>query len=134
MRSWLTIGALCAASLAADPATAWWDGGHMQIAALAYDRLDPTVRAEVDALIQLNRDYSKWVDGVADSDKPRFAFSTPRLGLTTSKRRLVTPTRATLRRATTRRATSATPISCDTTGDGSLIEFRSVVDASAVRD
>jgi hypothetical protein len=74
MRSWLAIGALCAASLVARPAAAWWDGGHMQIAALAYDRLDPTVRAKVDALIQLNPDYSKSVDGVADADKPRFAF------------------------------------------------------------
>ena len=34
MRNWLAMLTLCAASLAADPAAAWWDGGHMQIAAL----------------------------------------------------------------------------------------------------
>ena len=53
---------------------AWWDGGHMQIAAVAYDRLDPAVRAKVDALIKLNPDYSKWIGGVADADRDRFAF------------------------------------------------------------
>lgn len=46
----------------------------MQIAALADDRLDPAVRAKVDALIKLNPDYLKWVDGVADADRARFAF------------------------------------------------------------
>ena len=46
----------------------------MQIAAIAYDRLDPAVRAKVNALIKLNSDYSKWVDGVADADRDRFAF------------------------------------------------------------
>ena len=46
----------------------------MQIAAVAYDRLDPTVRAKVNALIKLNPDYPKWIDGVADADRDRFAF------------------------------------------------------------
>jgi hypothetical protein len=41
---------------------------------LAYDRLDPAVRAKVDALIKLNPDYSKWIDGVADANRDRFAF------------------------------------------------------------
>ena len=73
MRSWFAIVTLCA-GLAAWPAAAWWDGGHMQIAALAYDRLDPAVRTKVDGLIKLNPDYSKWIDGVADADRDRFAF------------------------------------------------------------
>jgi S1/P1 Nuclease len=73
MRSWFAIVTLCA-GLAAWPAAAWWDGGHMQIAALAYDRLDPAVRTKVDGLIKLNPDYSKWIDGVADADRGRFAF------------------------------------------------------------
>jgi hypothetical protein len=46
----------------------------MQIAAVAYDRLDPAVRAKVDALIKLNPDYSRWIGGVADADRDRFAF------------------------------------------------------------
>ena len=74
MRNWIAIAALWAVSLTAGPARAWWDGGHMQIAAVAYDRLDPAVRAKVDGLIKLNPDYSKWIDGVADADRDRFAF------------------------------------------------------------
>ena len=50
MRTWIAIAALCAVSLTAGPARAWWDGGHMQIAAVAYERLDPAVRAKVDAM------------------------------------------------------------------------------------
>src|SRR5690242_8302281 len=34
------------------PAAAWWDEGHMQVAAVAYDRLTPAVRSKVDALIK----------------------------------------------------------------------------------
>lgn len=45
----------------------------MQVATLAYDRLNPAVRAKVDALIKPNPDYSKWVDGVADADRDREA-------------------------------------------------------------
>jgi hypothetical protein len=74
LRNWLTIAALLAVSLTASPARAWWDGGNMQIAAVAYDRLDPAVPARVDALIKLNPDYSKWIGGVADAGRDRFAF------------------------------------------------------------
>ena len=35
MPNWIAIAALCAVSLTAGPARAWWDGGHMQIAAVA---------------------------------------------------------------------------------------------------
>ena len=46
----------------------------MQIAAVAYDHLDPAVPARVDALIKLNPDYAKWIGGVADAGRDRFAF------------------------------------------------------------
>jgi len=36
MRSWFAVVTLCAASLAAHPIAAWWDGEDMQIAALAF--------------------------------------------------------------------------------------------------
>jgi hypothetical protein len=49
------------------------DGGHMHIAAAAYDRLDPGARSKVDTLIK-NPDYSQWADGVADADRDRFTF------------------------------------------------------------
>ena len=74
MRTWIAIAALLAVSLPVGPARAWWEGGHMQIAAVAYDRLDPAVRAKVDGLIKLNPDYSKRIDRVADADRDRFAF------------------------------------------------------------
>ena len=83
MRSWLAMLMLCAASLAADPAVAWWDGGHMQIAALAYDRLDPVVRAKVDALIRLNPDYSNGLTGLQPLIVTASPSSTPRPGLMT---------------------------------------------------
>ena len=33
----------------ASPAHAWWDMGHMEVAAIAYGRLDDAVRPKVDA-------------------------------------------------------------------------------------
>jgi hypothetical protein len=91
----LAIGALCAASLVVRPAPAWWDGGHTDRRSGA-GSLWLTVRAKVDALIQLKPDYSRWVDRVADADKLASPSSTPRLGLATSRERLAIPTRATL--------------------------------------
>ena len=70
---------LCAAlaglSLVLPTATsAWWDEGHMQIAAVAYDRLTPAVRAKVDQLIRLNPQYPSWVAGTPEALKAQYAF------------------------------------------------------------
>ncbi len=43
---------VCAAFLMLRPALAWHDTGHMVIAAIAYKRLTPRVKATVDALLQ----------------------------------------------------------------------------------
>jgi hypothetical protein len=56
------------------PASAWWDEGHMQIAALAYDQLTPAVRAKVDALIRLNPQYASWIAGVPPGKAAQYAF------------------------------------------------------------
>jgi S1/P1 Nuclease len=48
------------------PSLAWWDGGHMQIAYVAYKHLDASVKEKVDALLRLNPDYPKWTAGIAD--------------------------------------------------------------------
>ncbi len=48
------------------PVLAWWDEGHMQIAAIAYDKLDAPVKAKVDALLKLNADYDNWSHGAPD--------------------------------------------------------------------
>lgn len=51
-RSVLSALALSAALLAApNPAAAWFSTGHMIVAQIAYDRLDPEVRTKVDRLI-----------------------------------------------------------------------------------
>lgn len=48
------------------PAFGWWDGGHMQIAYVAYEKLDAPVKEKVDALLRLNKDYAKWTAGAPD--------------------------------------------------------------------
>jgi hypothetical protein len=56
------------------PAIAWWDLGHMQIAAVAFDKLEPSVRGKVATLLELNPDYQAWTAGVPDADRDRTAF------------------------------------------------------------
>jgi hypothetical protein len=43
-------------ALPLNSALAWWDEGHMQIADVAYKRLDPAVKDKVDGLLKLNPD------------------------------------------------------------------------------
>ncbi|MFK4511397.1 S1/P1 nuclease [Bradyrhizobium daqingense] len=50
----------------ATSAFAWWDGGHMQIAYVAYKKLDAPVKEKVDALLKLNKDYAKWTASAPD--------------------------------------------------------------------
>jgi hypothetical protein len=50
----------------ASPTCAWWDGGHMQIAYVAYKHLDGPIKDKVDALLRLNKDYAKWTAGAPD--------------------------------------------------------------------
>lgn len=61
--------------IAASPALAWWDEGHMQIAYLAYKRLSDPVRDKADSLLKLNKDYAKWTAGAADDKTAKlYAF------------------------------------------------------------
>src|ERR1700733_4575159 len=74
MQSWLSIGTLCLC-LASGPAQAWWDEGHMQIAYVAYQHLDPTVKQQVDDLLKLNSDYDKWTATAPDAASAKvYAF------------------------------------------------------------
>ncbi|MBP0614253.1 S1/P1 nuclease [Jiella sp. KSK16Y-1] len=70
----LTALFAAAAFLCPGSAMAWWDGGHMQIAAVAYDRLSTDIRVKVDALIRLNPDYERWVAGVRGDLAAQHAF------------------------------------------------------------
>jgi hypothetical protein len=69
--------ALCLAGLAA-PAFAWNDQGHMAVAYLAYQRLQPETRARVNALLRLNPYYGKWraaiPQGATGADTDRMIF------------------------------------------------------------
>lgn len=41
-------------------AFAWWDEGHMRIAAMAYELLTPAAKAEANRFFRLNPRYSEW--------------------------------------------------------------------------
>ncbi len=66
----IAIASLCAWSTTA---SAWWDEGHMQIALMAYNKLNDAARARVDALLQMNPDYRDWICGAPDVDIGRAA-------------------------------------------------------------
>jgi hypothetical protein len=67
--------ALAAALALAQPAAAWFDMGHMTIAAAAYGRLKPHARDEVARLLKLNPDFSQWTAGASDSMGEAAAFA-----------------------------------------------------------
>jgi hypothetical protein len=58
------------ALLAAAPSHAWWGTGHMVVAQIAYDRLDPRAKAEVDRLIAIDAlpDSNTFVTAAAWAD------------------------------------------------------------------
>jgi len=74
MRYGFVIGSLLSFALSSTSALAWWDGGHMQVAAVAYSKLTPAAKAKADALIKLNPDYPGWIAGVPDDKKAQYAF------------------------------------------------------------
>jgi hypothetical protein len=59
---------------AASPIQAWWDGGHMTVAYIAYQNLTPETRTRVDSLLKLNPMYATWTKGVAKQKKGLAAF------------------------------------------------------------
>jgi hypothetical protein len=65
---------LVASTCIVSPAFAWWDEGHMQIAAVAYSQLTLPARTQVDALIRLNPEYSKWVVAYPAARAAQYAF------------------------------------------------------------
>jgi S1/P1 Nuclease len=66
---------LClAASLAIPNALAWNNFGHMEIAAAAWQGLDPATKERVTDLLKLNPQYQQWVSGVPASARGEVAF------------------------------------------------------------
>lgn len=70
----IAVLAVACAYLASSPARAWWDEGHMQIAAVAYDQLTPTARAKADALIRLHPMYATWAASWPSGKVGQYAF------------------------------------------------------------
>jgi S1/P1 Nuclease len=60
--------------LAASPLHAWFNGGHMVVAYIAYQNLTPETKARVDALLTMNQMYPTWTKGVAATQKGLTAF------------------------------------------------------------
>lgn len=80
-RSWRSFGKkaagifLCLLAFVPHSASAWWDEGHMQIAYLAYKRLDPSIKDKVDGLLKLNPDYPNWISSAPDqASRAVYAF------------------------------------------------------------
>jgi hypothetical protein len=60
----LAISLLAVILAAVAPACAWNDQGHMAVAYVAYQRLNPAVRKRADALLKLNPYYAKWLAAI----------------------------------------------------------------------
>ena len=59
--------------LAAAPARAWNQPGHMMTASIAYDQLTPEQRAAVVKILEANPDFARWKE-TAPKDAPDFDF------------------------------------------------------------
>lgn len=70
------LGAATALSLLflSPSACAWWDMGHMTVAAVAYQLLTPAARARAASLLRLNPDFDNWVRGLPADQQDRVAF------------------------------------------------------------
>jgi hypothetical protein len=62
------------AGLAAAPAAAWDDQGHMMVAAVAFDHLTPHTRSRVAALLLLNQYPTNGTNNAAARDQKKAAF------------------------------------------------------------
>jgi S1/P1 Nuclease len=70
-RSLLTLLGIFALTV---PLGAWNAAGHMTVAYIAYQKLEPPIRERVDTLLKRNPQYAKWTDGVPAAQKSLVAF------------------------------------------------------------
>lgn len=74
----IAAGAL--ALMSTSHAYAWWDAGHMRVAAIAWEQMTPAARAEAARLLKLNPKYPEWKAAVpansdgTPGDVDRYAF------------------------------------------------------------
>jgi len=74
MKKLLGTAAALASLLLPLPARAWWDLGHMTVAAVAYEKLEPAARSRAAALLRLNPEFEQWVRGLPPEKQDRAAF------------------------------------------------------------
>jgi hypothetical protein len=74
MRNRSALAVVLGLLLAASPLQAWFSGGHMVVAYIAYQNLTPATRARVDALLKMNPMYSQWTKHVPAAQKGLTAF------------------------------------------------------------
>jgi len=65
---------LVGCTLISSPSFGWNDFGHMEVAAFAWSKLDPTIQNRATALIKLNPMYQDWIKDVPASDRDQVAF------------------------------------------------------------
>src|ERR1700682_2364767 len=65
------LASICVFVSVALPAWPWSRGGHMTVAYIAYQKLTPTAKATVDALLTKNPAYNTWVMGIPDTPANR---------------------------------------------------------------
>ena len=56
------------------PLHAWFNGGHMVVAYIAYQNLTPQTKARIDALLKRNPMYPTWTKGIPSKRKGLTAF------------------------------------------------------------
>ena len=61
-------------ALCATPARAWDDQGHMMVAAVAWEKLNPAVKKRAIELLKLNPDYETFIAGVPSELQDQVAF------------------------------------------------------------
>ena len=74
MRKLIPLAAILSLLLVPLPVRAWFNGGHMVVAYIAYQNLSPETRSRIDDLLKLNEMYAQWTAGVAGDQKPLVAF------------------------------------------------------------
>ena len=74
MRKLFSAALLVSLCLVSAPVHAWFNGGHMVVAYVAYQNLTSQTRARVDALLKKNKMYAAWISGVASSQRGLVAF------------------------------------------------------------
>jgi|SRR5579871_626386 len=67
---WVIAGYLCLVA----PAQAWNNFGHMEAAAVAWDKLTPAAKKKATRLLKLNPQYKTWIKGVPVGQRDQIAF------------------------------------------------------------